>query len=660
MKAKMQWLSVCFLLLSCVPCPVLRAGAAQTSSPGIPLAPGYGKLGYKLPAIGSYSLPVLGDAADGEVLDTDGHHKSLHALLAGKYTLLSFIYSNCSDINGCPLTTSVFYKIKSAMRTDKLLADNLRLLTLSFDPARDTPEVMRLYGANFKYAGNKGEWHFLTTASLEKLTPILQAYNQDIQRQQSINGATSNISHILRVFLIDPELRIRNIYSVSFLHADVIANDVKTLLSEDSQNSSKKHFKKTTGLSKPGDNKDGYLQADYITRSRALANRYEKAKSADLYVLASGAVLGLPKLPDNVVHALSREKIALGRQLFYDRRLSLNNTISCAMCHVPEQGFSSNEMAMSVGIEGRSVRRNAPTIYNVVFAERLFHDGREQTLEQQVWGPLLAKNEMGNPSVGTVVEKIRRIADYPPQFTQIYGSQGINMLTIGDALASYERTLISADSAFDRWYFSARKDQKDSSYDAAARRGFAIFTGKGKCSSCHLINEEYALFSDYQMHNTGIGYQSSMGIKPDKERVVLAPGVVIEVNREAIDQVSEATPADLGLYEITENPLDRWKYKTPTLRNVALTAPYMHNGSLGTLREVVEFYNKGGIKNELLDPLIKPLNLSQQEISDLLAFLQSLTGSNVDVLVADAFAAPVGDIAHVNTVDLQSKGVANE
>ena len=134
-----------------------------------------------------------------------------------------------------------------------------------------------------------------------------------------------------------------------------------------------------------------------------------------------------------------------------------------------------------------------------------------------------------------------------------------------------------------------------------------------------------------------------MGASVKKHRVLVAPGKYLEVDAETIASVGEQQPNDLGLYEITQSPADRWKYKTPTLRNVALTAPYMHNGSLATLRDVVAFYNAGGVLNDLLDPRIRPLELSGREVADLVAFLESLTGDNVDVLVSDAFAAPVGD-----------------
>jgi cytochrome c peroxidase len=334
------------------------------------------------------------------------------------------------------------------------------------------------------------------------------------------------------------------------------------------------------------------------------------------------------------------EKIELGRKLFFDRRLSLNDTFSCAMCHVPDQGFTSNELAMAVGIEGRTVRRNAPTIYNAAYAQLLFHDGREETLEQQVWGPLLANNEMANPSIGYVLNKIRQIDRYPGLFEAAFGGKGVSMETLGMALASYQRTLVSGGSAFDRWYYA----HESNALSPAAQRGFKLFTGKAGCVACHAMGKNSALLMDHRLHNTGIGYRASMGSRPEKTRVLIAPGVTLDIDRSVIDQVGAKPPTDLGRYEVTQNPADRWKYKTPTLRNIALTAPYMHNGSLSTLAEVVAFYDGGGVPNKVLDPLIKPLHLSEQEQLDLVAFMQSLTGSNVDALVADAFAVPVGDI----------------
>lgn len=308
------------------------------------------------------------------------------------------------------------------------------------------------------------------------------------------------------------------------------------------------------------------------------------------------------------------------------------------MCHIPEQGFSNNEMRTAVGVEGRTVRRNSPSLYNVGYARLLFHDGRENSLEQQAWGPLLAHNEMANPSIGYVVEKIRRSDDYRGLFRQAF-KKGPDMLTIGSALASYQRSLNSADSPFDRWYYG----KQQSAIDASAKRGFALFTGKAACNRCHSIGEKSALFTDQQRHNTGVGYAESMFKTPQKQNLQLAPGVFVDLDSQQLQSVSVEKSNDLGYYEISQNPVDRWAYKTPSLRNAALSAPYMHNGSLATLEAVVRFYDQGGVANDNLSALIKPLNLSEAEIVDLTAFLNTLTGSNVGTLISDAFAAPVGE-----------------
>jgi cytochrome c peroxidase len=309
------------------------------------------------------------------------------------------------------------------------------------------------------------------------------------------------------------------------------------------------------------------------------------------------------------------------------------------MCHIPEQGFTSNELATAVGIEGRTVRRNSPTLYNVGYLRRLFHDARETTLEQQVWAPILARNEMGNPSIGYVIEKIKALVDYNRLFEGAFNGRGPTMETIGMGLASYQRTLISGASGFDRWYYAGEAE----AMSIGAQRGFSLFVGKAGCASCHTIDSNHALFTDQGMHNTGIGYRQSMGSEPEMRRVQLAPGVFADVATASYTAAAEKPPADLGLYEITQDPADRWRYRTPSLRNVVLTAPYMHDGSLKTLREVVAFYNRGGIPNENLDPLIRPLGLNEEEVTAVVSFLESLTGANVDVLLGDAFSAPIGD-----------------
>ena len=389
----------------------------------------------------------------------------------------------------------------------------------------------------------------------------------------------------------------------------------------------------------PGDVRQGYESTSYTSQSKSLEDRTGKAM--DLYKVYKQRQLGLPTAESVTNEEMTPEGIRLGRRLFFDRRLSINNTMSCAICHVPEMGFTNHEMQTAVGVEGRTGRRNTPTILNAIYKTRLFHDGREISLENQIWSPLLSSREMANPSVGYVIEKIGKIKDYNGLFEQAFNGKPVSMQTISLALAQYQRTLISANSRFDRWYYG----KEETALSTEEKAGFTIFTGQGQCSACHLINQDYALFTDNQWHNTGLGYDYSMRKTPPKTRVQLAPGIFAELDKEVIENVSEKIKLnDVGLYEVTQNPYDRWKYVTPTLRNVSLTKPYMHNGSLLTLEAVIEFYDKGGIKNELLSPLIRPLALSAKEKQNLLAFLRTLNGSNVNELVADAFAAPIGEL----------------
>jgi len=350
-------------------------------------------------------------------------------------------------------------------------------------------------------------------------------------------------------------------------------------------------------------------------------------------------LLGLPEMTHPKDNAPSEKKIALGRKLFMDRRLSHNNTISCAMCHVPEQGFTSNELATAVGIEGRSHRRNTPTIFNVGYYKFLFHDGRELTLEDQVIGPLLAFNEMGNPSIGHVIDKIRNTEDYAGLFEEIYGG-GVTLERVSHAIAAYERTFISANSRFDQWRYGGDKN----ALTEEEKIGFEVFNGKGGCVTCHTINEKSALFTDQSFHNTGIGWaRNNKVMKKEYESktfpVQLAPGIFVEVKYELIETSSEKPENDVGRFEITEDPKDSWKYKTPSLRNLIVSAPYMHDGSLSTLEEVVAFYDRGGDDNPEKDILLKPLDLSQNDQKALVAFLKTLTGDNVKQFEQEARAA---------------------
>ena len=346
--------------------------------------------------------------------------------------------------------------------------------------------------------------------------------------------------------------------------------------------------------------------------------------------------LGLPPAtaPDNNPPTL--EKIALGRKLFLDRRLSFNNTMSCAMCHIPEQGFTNNELATPVGVEGRSLKRNAPTILNSAYAVHVFRDGRDVSLETQALAPLVDRTEMANPTLGWVLAKIESLPDYDGLFEAAFGD-GPSPDRLGQALASWQRTLLAGDSAFDRWYFGGDQD----ALSPEARAGFELFTGKAGCAGCHTIGGEHALFTDEIFHNTGIGVP-----RPDATDPVVvetSPGVSVTFSRDLIASIETPRPSDLGRFEVTLDPKDRWRFKTPSLRNVALTAPYMHDGSLRTLEEVVRYYDRGGRPHEGLDPLIRRLDLGETEIESLVAFLTSLTSPAIERLQQDARSAGVGN-----------------
>lgn len=345
----------------------------------------------------------------------------------------------------------------------------------------------------------------------------------------------------------------------------------------------------------------------------------------------AGNHLGLPALPP--AEPLSAEKIALGRKLFFDRRLSANGTMSCAMCHVPEQAFANNEMATAVGVEGRTVRRNAPTLINVAFYERLFQDGRETALETQFLSPLTARNEMANPSAGHVVTLLADLPDYRGLFEAAFGA-GPSADRIGAALASYQRTLTAGNSRFDRWYYG----KEATALSPSERRGFGLFTGEAGCAACHEIGETAALFTDQLFHDTGYGWwREQLRQRPGATQPVeVAPGQRHQVARAVVDAVGKPAEPDLGRYEVTRAPADLWRFRTPNLRNVALTGPYMHDGGLPGLADVVAFYNDGGRPHPGQDPRIRPLGLTAGEQSDLVAFLGALTSDGLAKLIAEA------------------------
>lgn len=281
---------------------------------------------------------------------------------------------------------------------------------------------------------------------------------------------------------------------------------------------------------------------------------------------------------------LTAEKVQLGKLLYFDPRLSLDGTVSCASCHDPQKGFT-DQMSVSTGIEDQKGGRSAPTIINSVFSDLQFWDGRASSLEEQAKGPIENPIEMGNTLEGAVAN-IAAIEGYKPFFKAAFGKEEVTIDRIAQAIASFERTVLSGNSAWDRYVYEG----EESALNESAIRGLALFEGKAQCTKCHVgFNLAVTLF-----HNLGIGM--------DKE------------------------DPDLGRFMVTGAEKDKGAFKTPTLRDLGRTAPYMHDGSLQTLEEVIELYDRGGEPNPWLDKLMKPLNLTDGEKADLLAFLQSLEG----------------------------------
>lgn len=310
---------------------------------------------------------------------------------------------------------------------------------------------------------------------------------------------------------------------------------------------------------------------------------------------------------------MTAEKIALGEKLYFDKRLSASGSVSCALCHDPANAFTNQD-----AISGTQGTRNAPTILNAMFSERLFWDGRAGSLEEQAKQPLTNPAEMGMGSYDLVVARVSTIPEYQKAFRRVFGRAGITIETISKAIAAYERTQLSGNSQFDRFIGG---DQ--AAITEAQKRGWKLFSGKAKCIECHSFTAALPFFTDFKFHNTGIGLAAS-------NYDVLA-GRARQITRQvsAADLAHKTEFSELGRYLVTRQAADIAAFKTPTLRDIELTRPYMHNGAFKTLLDVVRFYNQGGEKNPNLDKKMRPLGLSEEEQSDLVEFLRSLTSDDV-------------------------------
>jgi len=335
-------------------------------------------------------------------------------------------------------------------------------------------------------------------------------------------------------------------------------------------------------------------------------------------LLASSTVfasntLGLPSLVIPLDNPQSAEKIALGKKIFNDPNFSQNGKISCASCHLQELAFTDGKK-VAEGIHGLTGLRNAPTVVNAAFFETLFVDGRAKSLEDQSLQPMLNPIEHGLKNEQEILDIALQNPYYTQQIQQIFSvtAAEINVTHIAKALASFERTLIAGNSKFDQYFFAQDRSQ----LSASAARGLLVFKRKGNCANCHEISWDNALFTDNRFYNIGIGSKTITPIENDLSNAL---------RNSKKFPLTAAQQEALGRFNVTRIISDIGKFKTPTLRNIALTAPYMHDGSVQTLEAVVEYYDKGGSKNLYLDPAIFPLHLNDQEKHDLVEFMKSLT-----------------------------------
>jgi cytochrome c peroxidase len=313
---------------------------------------------------------------------------------------------------------------------------------------------------------------------------------------------------------------------------------------------------------------------------------------------------------------LTAQKIALGRALYFDKRLSRDGTVSCATCHDPAFAFTDAK-SVAEGTAGGRGTRNAPTILNAVFSDLLFWDGRALSLEEQVKHPLLSAFEMGMSTEPELLTRAGSIPEYGRKFAKVFKSEGLTIATIAKAIAAYERTLLSGNSPFDRFI-----NGNDNAITDAQRRGWELFRGKAGCIDCHKYSADNPFFSDFKFHNTGAAFTESLS------GLVRTIAEVSNANSRT-DWAHSAGFSELGRFAVTLQSADIGAFRTLTLRDLELTSPYMHEGSFKTLIDVVQFYNRGGNPNAYLDKRIHPLQLSDGEIGDLVQFMRALTSDDV-------------------------------
>ncbi len=320
-----------------------------------------------------------------------------------------------------------------------------------------------------------------------------------------------------------------------------------------------------------------------------------------------------PEVPAD--NPLTAAKVELGKKLYFDRRLSKDDTISCATCHDPRAGFAEHKR-VSDGVAGGKGVRNAPTALNAAFFREQFWDGRAPTLEAQAVLPIINPVEMAMPDHPAVEAKLAGLADYPPLFQKAFGDPKVTIVRVGQALASFERTLLSLDAPIDRFLAGDAKAISES-----AKRGWALYNGKARCVTCHAHASVFPLFTDEKYHNLGVASKPKLFVELARR---------VEARPDELETLA-GTPGieELGRFAVTRQRQDLGAFKTPHLRNIALTAPYMHDGSEATLEDVIVFYDIGGNPNPWLDGGMRPLELTEQEKADLVALLETFTSTDL-------------------------------
>jgi cytochrome c peroxidase len=341
----------------------------------------------------------------------------------------------------------------------------------------------------------------------------------------------------------------------------------------------------------------------------------------------SSPPLGLPPVPIPEDNAQTADKIALGEELFHDTRFSSTGDVSCATCHDADKAFTDSPLKTSEGIKKLTGTRNAPTVVNAAFFSSQFWDGRSPSLEDQALHPFVNPIEMGLQDHQPILETVRSDPNYREAFQKVFGKSGkeITMKEVTQAIAAFERTQVFADSPFDRYFYGGEK----AALTEQQVRGFDLFVNQGRCVSCHVIEQTQALFTDNRFHNIGVGINDIQTDVPELAGEFLKAKMTLSEVDEKV--LSDKRTSELGRFAVDREFEGLGAFKTSTLRNIAATAPYMHDGSLETLRDVVVHYNNGGVTNEgdpvndFLSGGIRPLNLTDDQIDDLVAFMEALT-----------------------------------